>query len=53
VSTLAEDATIDKTVSMDPDNAVQHMVNVKIICEVNDANCNTPSVLKIAGENIV
>ena len=50
MSTLAED-TMDKTVVMDPENAVQHMVNVKIIWDnwsVADA-----SVLKIAGEQLV
>jgi hypothetical protein len=31
VATLAADSNVDKKVSMDPSNAVQHMVNVKLI----------------------
>lgn len=51
MTTLAADDIVDKNVTMDPTNAIQHMVNVKLIGE--DWSVANASVLKLAGKNLV
>jgi len=57
MTTLAAETTI-RNVWIDLDNAVQHMVNVRILCAENDNECinageSVKSVLKLAGTNLV
>lgn len=51
MTVLAAECTTEKCVTMNPTNAVQHIVNVKLISE--DWSVADASVLKLAGKNLV